>query len=841
MVGPFDLGTVVVREALKSTPKPPKSSSTPPARTRSPTSSRASRSTCATSASTSTAPTSSSTRPAANRPRPPPRCSAPASTSARQPTTTRSSSDPLPGRRLRRPAASSRSSPSASRADQARRQPGLRAHPRRCTGSATPTIADAQVTLPHSRVPRQRPHRHGLHPGPVPKAPVPGERCPPASIYGHARAVTPSSTSRSKGRSSCAPPNTSCPTSSPPCTAARSTSTSSAGSTRSRRRHPQHLRIRPRRPGDQVRPRHAGGKKGLLVNSHQPLQAPQEPGDRQLHRPQRQGATASSPVLKPQCKGKGSKKPRPLDRKARRQPCRGVLAVVGARSPWPPPVRRSAAAIQEGDLRITVLSPGPALQAAAGRAPRRSPSSSPATSPPPPAASPPQLAADDDQGQPPRAAAGIAACRAALIARSSPPPPPGRSRNCGDALVGSGRFWASHRPPRPAAIPDPRAPAGLQRRARTAARCSSPTSSPTQPLRKLLRGHLRASRRIHAAPTGPNSPPPCPQALGDWGFVDRIKLTLRAQIPYRGQPAELLQRGLPGALQSRGPHRLSLWPTPTSPSPATEHHPATSTRAARVNGMRGAMASALLGPILPTWRCLGAAPRAPPYDPARIGATTRLTLDTGFRPLARSCTGSSSLAAGSRHGSDGPICQLPASRRTARPVRPRAERWSSEGALRLPAPVRQSIPIRMILQLKTAQRRSPLVGQGRRQPAETGDCRHARRLTRAGFGTRGLRSGPCASPPSSPLASARSSACEGIFGQGQELGSAGRHVQPAPNGGGPRPGEGHLSPSTPAFVAQAEGALRRGQPDLSPRNTSARRSPAADLRRESSPPMPLSA
>ena len=65
-VGPFDLGTVVVRSAIRIDPRDRRRSrSTPPARTRSPTSSTASRCTCATSASTSTARTSPSTRPAA--------------------------------------------------------------------------------------------------------------------------------------------------------------------------------------------------------------------------------------------------------------------------------------------------------------------------------------------------------------------------------------------------------------------------------------------------------------------------------------------------------------------------------------------------------------------------------------------------------------------------------------------------------------------------------------------------------------------------------------------------------------------------------------------------------
>ena len=53
--------------------------------------------------------------------------------------------------------------------------------------------------------------------------------------------------------------------------------------------------------------------------------------------------------------------------------------------------------------------------------------------------------------------------RAAARGRSQPASTATALARCSDALVGSGRFWAHDRAPRPAPLPDQRAPFGLQR------------------------------------------------------------------------------------------------------------------------------------------------------------------------------------------------------------------------------------------------------------------------------------------------------------------------------------------------------------------------------------------
>ena len=83
------------------------------------------------------------------------------------------------------------------------------------------------------------------------------------------------STSRSRAPSTCAPPNTSCPTSSP-TSRARSTSSCRADRQRQERRPAGHLRAVPDAPVSTFVLRMQGGKKGLLVNSESLCSKPQK-------------------------------------------------------------------------------------------------------------------------------------------------------------------------------------------------------------------------------------------------------------------------------------------------------------------------------------------------------------------------------------------------------------------------------------------------------------------------------------------------------------------------------------------------------------------------------------
>jgi hypothetical protein len=103
---------------------------------------------------------------------------------------------------------------------------------------------------------------------------------------------------------------------------------------------------------------------------------------------------------------------------------------------------------------------------------------------------------------------------------------------CGDALIGSGRFWAS------IVLPD-------QRPYRTRGRLL--VFNGRRSGRPVLFAHIYTTkpfltsfaitftiRRIHKGPYGTELTASLPQTLGTWGFVDRIKLTLRRKYHYRG-------------------------------------------------------------------------------------------------------------------------------------------------------------------------------------------------------------------------------------------------------------------------------------------------------------------
>jgi hypothetical protein len=115
--------------------------------------------------------------------------------------------------------------------------------------------------------------------------------------------------------------------------------------------------------------------------------------------------------------------------------------------------------------------------------------------------------------------------------------------SCGDALVGSGRFWAT------VVLPDQRPyPTSGRLLVFNGRRNSSPvlfahifTSRPfntsfvvTFRIRKIHQGFFRTQLTADF-----------PRALGSWGFVDRIKLTLRRKFSYRGRERSYFNASCP--------------------------------------------------------------------------------------------------------------------------------------------------------------------------------------------------------------------------------------------------------------------------------------------------------
>jgi hypothetical protein len=208
----------------------------------------------------------------------------------------------------------------------------------------------------------------------------------------------------------------------------------------------------------------------------------------------------------------------------------------------------SAAVIQEGNLRITVLS-----QVQPYKLPRTT------TAPiavfvaghiatVPPGDVPPQLERMTirvnrhgllrDRGLP---KCSLVRIQAASTARAL--------TQCAAALVGSGRFWAS------IVLPGQRPYPTRGRLLIFNGRKSG---------RHVLFAHIYttkpfatsfvvtfAIRKISRGPYGTELSAAFPEALGDWGFVDRIKLTLRRKYTYRGQRLSYFNAGCPAPSPSR--------------------------------------------------------------------------------------------------------------------------------------------------------------------------------------------------------------------------------------------------------------------------------------------------
>lgn len=143
-------------------------------------------------------------------------------------------------------------------------------------------------------------------------------------------------------------------------------------------------------------------------------------------------------------------------------------------------------------------------------------------------------------------AIGLPSCRLAEIQ-------PGSSSRalarCGDALVGSGRFWAS------IVLPDQRP---------YATRGQLLVFNGERGGKRVLFAHIYtrkpfatsfvitfAIKRIRSGAFGTELTASLPQALGTWGFVDRIKLTLRRKYRYRGADRSFFNAACPAPVGTR--------------------------------------------------------------------------------------------------------------------------------------------------------------------------------------------------------------------------------------------------------------------------------------------------
>jgi hypothetical protein len=115
--------------------------------------------------------------------------------------------------------------------------------------------------------------------------------------------------------------------------------------------------------------------------------------------------------------------------------------------------------------------------------------------------------------------------------------------NCGDALVGSGRFWAS------VVFPDQRPyPTRGKLLVFNGKRNGKPVVFAhiytTNPFNTSFVVTF-AIKEVSQGPYGTQLSASLPQALGSWGFVDRIKLTLRRKYQYLGKQRSYFNAGCP--------------------------------------------------------------------------------------------------------------------------------------------------------------------------------------------------------------------------------------------------------------------------------------------------------
>jgi hypothetical protein len=149
---------------------------------------------------------------------------------------------------------------------------------------------------------------------------------------------------------------------------------------------------------------------------------------------------------------------------------------------------------------------------------------------------------------------GLPVCR---IPRVQPASTRRALANCGGAVIGSGRFWAN------IVLPD-------QGAYRTQGRLLIFNGREGE--RPLLLAHIFTShpfnssfvipfsiRRIDRGPYGTELSASLPQALGDWGYLDRIKLTLKRKYTFGGRHLSYFNAACPaGSGAKRAAFPLAL-------------------------------------------------------------------------------------------------------------------------------------------------------------------------------------------------------------------------------------------------------------------------------------------
>jgi hypothetical protein len=141
---------------------------------------------------------------------------------------------------------------------------------------------------------------------------------------------------------------------------------------------------------------------------------------------------------------------------------------------------------------------------------------------------------------------GLATC---TLAQVQPASTQRALERCGDALVGSGRFWAT------IVLPDQRP---YPTRGRLLVFNGRRGGAP------VLFAHIYttipfatsfvitfAIKHIHNGPYGTELSASLPGALGSWGFVDRIKLTLRRKYRDQGVQRSYFNAGCPAPAGTR--------------------------------------------------------------------------------------------------------------------------------------------------------------------------------------------------------------------------------------------------------------------------------------------------